>query len=435
MSYLVISFSHKNTDIQMREKLAFPNEEDKDRFLKYLTSEKAIKEAIILSTCNRVEIIIYTVSVSYATEIILERLASYSGIEFDDLMQRADVYDNDGAIHHLFSVASALDSLVIGETQIVGQLKDSFRFSLGKGYCHQSLPRALHYAFKCAAAVRTATTLGTGSVSVASTAVLKAKEEVGNKEGIKALVIGAGEMSELTVKHLISKGFKVVLTSRDIKKATILAQTFEENVQVENYANLKRLLNEIPVMITATSAPYPIITQNMVEECNFDRYWFDIAVPRDIDDIESDNLNIFTVDDLQFIVNANMALKAKQAKTAFGIVGKMSAEFFDWLKTLEVEPVLKHLYLRGEEVIDKKVNNAIKKGFINREDEENIRKLCQTVLKEYLHQPSRKIKHLSKNMECDIVLGAVQSMFELKSDSNMLNKYRCDHALNINERG
>ncbi|RXJ99163.1 glutamyl-tRNA reductase [Arcobacter sp. CECT 8986] len=435
MSYLVISFSHKNTDIQTREKLAFSCEEDKDRFLKQITLEKAIKEAIVLSTCNRVEIIISTTSISYATEIILERLASYSAIEFEDLMQRADVYDDDGAIHHLFSVASALDSLVIGETQIVGQLKDSFRFSLGKGYCHQNLPRALHYAFKCAAAVRTATTLGTGSVSVASTAVLKAKEEIGNKEGVKALVIGAGEMSELTVKHLISKGFKVVLTSRDIKKATILAQTFEENVEVEDYSNLKRLLNEIPVMITATSAPYPIITQNMVEECDFERYWFDIAVPRDIDDIESPNLKIFTVDDLQFIVNANMELKAKQAKTAFGIVGKMSNEFFDWLKTLEVEPVLKHLYLRGEEVIDKKVNNAIKKGFINREDEENIRKLCQTVLKEYLHQPSKKIKHLSKNMECDIVLGAVQSMFELKNDSNMLNKYQCDHALTINERG
>ncbi|RXJ86243.1 glutamyl-tRNA reductase [Arcobacter sp. CECT 8985] len=435
MSYLVISFSHKNTDIQMREKLAFPHEADKDRFLNQITKEKAIKEAILLSTCNRVEIIISTSSVSYATEFILERLASYSAIEFEDLMQRADVYDNDGAIHHLFSVASALDSLVIGETQIVGQLKDAFRFSLGKGYCHQNLPRALHYAFKCAAAVRTATTLGTGSVSVASTAVLKAKEEIGNEEGVKALVIGAGEMSELTVKHLLSKGFKVVLTSRDIKKATMLAQTFETGVEVQDYANLKKLLNEIPVMITATSAPYPIITENMVEECNFDRYWFDIAVPRDIDDIESPDLKIFTVDDLQFIVNANMELKAKQAKTAFGIVGKMSKEFFEWLKTLEVEPVIKHLHLRGEAVIDKKVNNAIKKGFIDKENEENIRKLCQTVLNEYLHQPSKKIKHLSKNMECDIVLGAVQSMFELKNDSNMLNKYKCEHAMNINERG
>lgn len=435
MSYLVISFSHKNTDIQTREKLAFPNEENKDRFLKQLHSEAVIKEAILLSTCNRVEIIISTSNISYATSCIIQRLAQYAQLNYDDLFDRADVYDNEGAIHHLFSVASALDSLVIGETQIVGQLKDAFRLSLSKGYCQQNLPRALHYAFKCAAAVRTATSLGTGSVSVASTAVLKAKEVVDNKDGVKALVIGAGEMSELTVKHLISKGFKVTLISRDIKKAKILANTFEVHVEVEEYSNLKKLLNHIPVVLTATGAPYPIITKDMVTDCEFDRFWFDIAVPRDIDEIESPNLKIFSVDDLQFIVNSNMELKAKQAKTAYGIVGKMSVEFFDWLKTLEVEPVIKHLYIKGDEVIDKKVNNAIKKGFIKKEDEENIRKLCKTVLTEYLHQPSKKMKHLSKNMECDIVLGAVQSMFNLNSDSNMLNKYKCEHALKINERG
>lgn len=366
MSYLVISFSHKNTDIQTREKLAFPNEENKDRFLKQLHAEAVIKEAILLSTCNRVEIVISTSNVSYASSLIIKRLAQYSQLDYDDLFERADIYDNEGAIHHLFSVASALDSLVIGETQIVGQLKDAFRFSLSKGYCQQNLPRALHYAFKCAAAVRTATSLGTGSVSVASTAVLKAKEVVENQDGIKALVIGAGEMSELTVKHLISKGFKVTLISRDIKKAKILAESFEEHIEVEEYSNLKQLLNHIPVMLTATAAPYPIITQEMVSECEFDRYWFDIAVPRDIDEIESPNLTIYSVDDLQFIVNSNMELKAKQAKTAYGIVGKMSVEFFDWLKTLEVEPVIKHLYIKGDEVIDKKVNNAIKKGFIKK---------------------------------------------------------------------
>lgn len=178
MSYLVISFSHKNTDIQTREKLAFPDEENKDRFLRQILEEKVIREAILLSTCNRVEIIISTSSVAYATAFIIEKLSKYSGISYDDLYDRADIYDNEGAIHHLFSVASALDSLVIGETQIVGQLKDAFRFSLNKNYCQQNLPRALHYAFKCAAAVRTATSLGTGSVSVASTAVIKAKEVI-----------------------------------------------------------------------------------------------------------------------------------------------------------------------------------------------------------------------------------------------------------------
>lgn len=425
MSYLSISFSHKNTDIQTREKLAFPNEENKDRFLKQILEDDYLKEAILLSTCNRVEIIARASSPIAAAKNIVTKLSKYSGLTFDDLYERADISTNDSAIHHVFSVASALDSLVIGETQIVGQLKDAFRFSLSKEYCDQELSRALHYSFKCAAAVRNATSLGTGSVSVASTAVAKAKEIIKDTSGVKALVIGAGEMSELTIKHLLSSGFDVVLTSRDRKKADILAQSYEEHIQVEDYVNLVDLLNEIPVMITATSAPYPIITQEMVHSCTFERFWFDIAVPRDIDDIESPNLMIYSVDDLQDIVNENMSLRAEQAKTAYSIVNKMSLEFFDWLKSLEVDPVIKNMYTRADEIIEKKVQNAIKKGFINGENEENIRKLCETIITEYLHQPQKRIKNISKNNQCDIVVSTVQSVFGMPSDDIFLN-HNCD---------
>ncbi len=428
MSYLIISFSHKNTDIKMREKLAFSSEEDKERFIKVLLDNESTKEVVLLSTCNRVEIITRSSNIKQSSRNIIEKLANYSGVEFDTLYNRADIYDNDGAVHHLFSVASALDSLVIGETQIVGQLKDAFRFSQAKNYCGANITRVMHYAFKCAANVRNATSLGTGSVSVASTAVAKAKEIIGNTKGVKALVIGAGEMSELTVKHLISSGFDVVLTSRDIKKAQNLASSFEVHVSVEPYSELSNLLAKIPVMITATSAPYPIITRDNAPASSIDRYWFDIAVPRDIDEnISLSNLEVYSVDDLQDIVNENMSLRAEQAKTAYGIVSRMSLEFFEWLKSLEIEPMVKNLYVKGDSIIDKKVKNAIKKGFIKAEDEENIRKLCQTVITEYLHNPSKQLKDISKNMECDVVIGAVQNMFGLSNDSSLSNKYKCDH--------
>jgi glutamyl-tRNA reductase len=428
MSYLIISFSHKNTDIKMREKLAFSSEEDKERFIKVLLDNESTKEVVLLSTCNRVEIITRSSNIKQSSRNIIEKLANYSGVEFDTLYNRADIYDNDGAVHHLFSVASALDSLVIGETQIVGQLKDAFRFSQAKNYCGANITRVMHYAFKCAANVRNATSLGTGSVSVASTAVAKAKEIIGNTKGVKALVIGAGEMSELTVKHLISSGFDVVLTSRDIKKAQNLASSFEVHVSVEPYSELSNLLAKIPVMITATSAPYPIITKENAPSSSINRYWFDIAVPRDIDEnISLSNLEVYSVDDLQDIVNENMSLRAEQAKTAYGIVSRMSLEFFEWLKSLEIEPMVKNLYVKGDSIIDKKVKNAIKKGFIKAEDEENIRKLCQTVITEYLHNPSKQLKDISKNMECDVVIGAVQNMFGLSNDSSLSNKYKCDH--------
>ena len=428
MSYLVISFSHKNIDIKMREKLAFNSEEDKDRFIKTILENEYTKEAVLLSTCNRVEIITRSSNIKISAKDIIKKLASYSRLDFDTLYDRADIYDNDGAVHHLFSVASALDSLVIGETQIVGQLKDAFRFSQAKGHCSTNITRVMTYAFKCAANVRNATSLGTGSVSVASTAVAKAKDIIGNTKGVKALVIGAGEMSELTIKHLISSGFDVVLTSRDLKKAQNLAATFETKIDVEPYVELTQLLAKIPVMITATSAPYPIITRENAPSSSINRYWFDIAVPRDIDEnISLHGLEIFSVDDLQDIVNENMSLRAEQAKMAYSIVSRMSMEFFEWLKSLEIEPVVKNLYVKGESIIDKKVKNAIKKGFIRADDEENIRKLCQTVITEYLHSPSKKLKDISKNMECDIVVSTVQNMFGLSNDSNLSNKYKCDH--------
>ena len=426
MSYLVISFSHKNIDIKQREKLAFNDEDKKDRFIKQLIEFENTKEVVLLSTCNRVEIITKTSNVKQSSKDIIEKLSVYSGLDFDFLYDRADIYDNDTAVHHLFSVAAALDSLVIGETQIVGQLRDAFRFSQSKNYCEEGISRVMQFAFKCAAQVRTATSLGTGSVSVASTAVSKAKELVGDTKDVAALVIGAGEMSELAVKHLLSAGFSVTITSRDIKKAQTLASSFEVDVKVEPYSNLEFLLESYPVMITATSAPYPIITSENAPSSSINRYWFDIAVPRDIDeDISMFDLDIYSVDDLQEIVNANMTQRSAQAKEAYTIVGRSTLEFFDWLKNLDIEPVIKDLYLKGEAIIDKKLQNAIKKGFVPKEYEDNIKKLCQTIITEYLHNPSRQLKEISKTQQCDLVTQTVQNMFT--KTANNVESLKCEH--------
>jgi len=168
------------------------------------------------------------------------------------------------------------------------------------------------------------------------------------------------------------------------------------------------------LMITATSAPYPIIKDEMIEEIAIERNWFDIALPRDIDDIQCKNVNVYSVDDLQCIVDDNMALRASQAKEAYAIVGTMTTEFYNWLNTLSVEPAIKNLHLKSDEIINKKLQNAIKKHFIRAEDQENIKKLCQTVMSEFLHQPTVKLKNVSNSHDGDVVFGAVQNLFELQ---------------------
>ncbi len=425
MEYLVISFTHKNTDISTREKLAFGNEIEKDLFIKNILKSDAINEAILLSTCNRIELILSANNSKIAGKLSIEQFATHSTLPIKELLGRADLYENEGAIHHIFTVASSLDSLVVGETQIAGQLRDAFKFSIEKNYSSQKLSRVLHYAFKCAASVRNATQLGSGSVSVASTAVSQAKQLYKDIHNIKALVIGSGEMSELASRHLLKYGFNIVICSRNIKKARVLAHSIitdgngneytHEQIEVRPYEDLEQLLNSMRLMITATSAPYPIIKKEMIKTYDQTRNWFDIALPRDIEDMNIPNINIYSVDDLQCIVDENMDIRASQAKEAYSIVGKMTIEFFSWLKTLSVEPVIKHLHLKSEAIIEKKIKNAIKKHFIKQTDEANIKKLCQTIMTEFLHHPTIKIKDVSKSMEGDAVLSTTQNLFGLNS--------------------
>lgn len=423
MEYLVVSFTHKNTNISTREKLAFNNEVEKESFLKKIVKDGTINEAILISTCNRIELILSINDSKKAISSAIKYFSYHSNLIENELYELSDIYENEEAVHHIFTVASSLDSLVVGETQIAGQLKDAFKFSLDKEFASVKLSRVLHYAFKCAARVRNATQLGSGSVSVASTAVAKAKEIYKDTKGVKALVIGAGEMSELACRHLLKYGFNVVICSRNIKKARVLAHSIvtdgngneynSQQIEVKPYEELESLLNSMRLMVTATSAPYPIIKRDMIKYFKEDRNWFDIALPRDIEDMKVDGVNIYSVDDLQCIVDENMELRASQAREAYGIVGMMTKEFFVWLATLSVEPVIKNIHLRADEIIEKKLSNAIKKHFVKKEDEKNIKKLCQTVMAEFLHHPTITLKDISTSLEGDHILSTTQNIFGL----------------------
>jgi len=425
MEYSVISFTHKNTDIATREKLAFNNEVEKEAFLKAIVKCEEIDEAILLSTCNRIELILSINDYKKANEFSLEAFSNHSTLSKEELEDLVDIFEDESAVHHIFTVASSLDSLVVGETQIAGQLKDAFKFSLEKNFSGQSLSRVLHFAFKCAARVRNITQLGSGSVSVASTAVAQAKQIYGENSGIRALVIGAGEMSELACRHLLKYGFNVLICSRNIKKARVLAHSIisdgngeqytPDRIEVKSYDGLEELLNSMPLMITATAAPYPIIKKEMIKYTSTTRNWFDIALPRDIEDIQFEDINIFSVDDLQCIVDETMELRTSQAKEAYSIVSKMTTEFFTWLNTLSVEPVIKDIRLKSEDIIEKKLQMALKKHFIKEEDHQNIKKLCQSVMAEFLHLPTVRLKELSKNENGDEILESAKDIFAIEN--------------------
>lgn len=412
MHSLIVSFSHKNCDITTRELLAIESDDALHIFYKNLLKDDNINEAIILSTCNRVEVILNVNEVINTSNLVFKELNRYSNIDFNELEGRADVYEDNGAIHHLFSVASSLDSLVIGETQITGQLKDAFRFAKNYEYAKLKLTKVINYAFKCAADVRNSTTISKNPVSIASTAISFADDILGELGGTTAVVIGAGEMGELAIKNLIKKGCNIILVNRDIKKAQKLAQDYPQSISVEPFEHIKILINKYKLIFSATSAPYAIVTKNMIETQDFTRYLFDMAVPRDINLNSNDKIKVYSVDDLQIIVNKNRELRAEQASIAYKIIGDHTKKFFDMLGSLEIEPTIKLMHLKAKECIDDELARAIRKGFIPSDMEAIVHKTIQNSLNKFLDHPTKRLRQISQTPTAETIVEAFDFMFK-----------------------
>lgn len=398
MDYFCISFTHKNTDLALREKLSLSDLSKKKEFLKLITSKDDITESFIINTCNRVEILAFAKNTKGIDKHIINSLALLCGVSSEDLMQRADIFEGSGALHHLFSVASSLDSLVVGETQITGQLKDGFNFAKENGFCGENLAFALHHALKCAAKVRNETQISKNPISVASVAVSKAKELLA-LEGKEALIIGAGEMANLAAKHLLQAGAKVLILARSLEKAKILSEDLGEKSRFDSLEHLEFYLQKHDLIFCATGAASPIITDEMLPTCDFKRYFFDMAVPRDVLLSPHQNIELFAVDDLKEIVQRNLALRENEAKIAYRIISASTQEFFKILSDLTLTPTIKALRLRAKQCASKQLQIALSKGYLKKSDEEEARKLIHQVFKAFLHEPTIRLKNLQSNAQ------------------------------------
>lgn len=414
MHYLSVSFTHKNTDITLREKLSFSDETKKFAILKSLCLKEPILECLVLSTCNRVEILAFCDENFRSEKLIIESVAKFCGVDFNELNDRADIYEDSGAIHHLFSVASSLDSLVIGETQIVGQLKDAYNFAKNNGFAKLNLDRALQQAFHCAAKVRNETEISKNQISVASIAVCKAKEIFGNLGGISAVVIGAGEMSQNAAKYLVANEANVIIINRDLNKAKKLCEELGCGAKFDHFSKIKDYLNCHRLFFSATSANEPIITDDLIEKKDFDRYFFDIAVPRDINLTKSENIKIFAVDDLDEIVKRNVALREEQARIAYGVVSNETSNFFRWIGSLKSTPIIKALRDKARNICENELQKAIKKGYLKNSDKDEARKFLHQVFKAFLHTPTIKLKQISDNDDPEEIVKITNYLFDTK---------------------
>jgi len=428
MYYQVVSFSHKNCDQGMREKLAFANDAEKIEMLNLLVAFEFVHEAFIVSTCNRVEIVLATRDNFSSYHAILGLMSKKSDLNFYELKSTAERYDDEEAVHHIFSVVASLESLVVGESQITGQVKEAFMLSHKNDTAGRKLNRLISYAVKCAAEVRNATNISQNPISIASVAVAQAHKTLGdNMAGMTGVVLGAGEMGVLAAKHLLRAKCDVVMLGRDVEKVELVAHTLGENVKADSVENLAKYINRYRLLFSATSSKETVITKELIENEAIERLWFDMAIPRDIEDMGMEKLQLFRIDDLQSISESNHAMREEQAVRATEIVEKYKDDFYSWLRALSIEPVIKQMRVHVSEAIDAEMHRAIKKGFVPAEAEDNMRKMAEQMFKRFLHDPTQNLRKSStqkKNANC---IESVKRMFNIDTENIDFKQYKLDH--------
>lgn len=421
--YALISFSHKKLDISLREKIALPQSELEDFYKLFFSTFAKVQECVILATCNRFEVLLYgDLSQSDLRDMVM-MIANHRGIEGEKLLEGAELYLGERAVWHIFNVASSLDSLVVGETQITGQLKNAYRYSFDHGFCKKALTRVVHFAFKTAALVRNQTQISKNPVSVASVAVTKFLQ-CNPSRTQKVLVVGCGEIGSLCAKHLLSNGFNIIVLSRQIHSAQKLCDELGEGAEVASFADLKDLLHTYPYLFSATGAPHAIITQDMIESEDSRRLWFDLALPRDIEGVEG--VRLFVIDDLQEIVNENISKREEELQNAHSIVQTQICEFYQWIKSLDVEPIIKSFREKARECCHLELERAIKKGFLPKESYKSVERVLHNAFNKFLHHPTTYIKTIKENPESDFILGNVKKLFDLQDYEIYQNPYNCE---------
>ena len=399
MFYQVLSFNYKYCEQLVREKLAFNLDIEKKDFLKNLIKLDYIYEIYVLSTCNRVEIVTYNKDTTLTINAVFKLLAKKSNINIDELKNLVKIYKNEKAIYHIFSVVSSLDSLVLGESQITGQVKEAFKFSVKNGVSGKVLNVVISQSIKCAAEVRRVTNISKNPISIATISILQAQQIFLNLENIKVIVIGTGAMSKIIIKNLSKLKAKVLILARDLNKASILINKIDKSIMCDNISNLNLYIDNYPLLFSATSSSDYIINSSLIRKIKETRVWFDLAVPKDIEDISIDNLTIFYIDNLQKIAENNQSLKKEKLNEARKIVLNYQEVFYINLQTKSIEPLIKTMRLKVNKAIEDEITRSIKKKFIPIEYKNNITKMAQQMFNRFLHNPTLNMRKLSKNKE------------------------------------
>ena len=410
MKVFIVGLNHKIADIEVREKLAFDGPKLLEGLMRFKELPE-VQEAIILSTCNRVELYANVNDTEKASESIKTFLSAFHGIKRSSLDKALYMYDDIDAVKHIFRVASSLDSMIVGEPQILGQLKDAFELALEKKTTGILLNKLMKKSISVAKRVRTETRIAENAVSISFAAVELAKKIFTDLSERSFMLLGAGEMAELAARHLITNGVKeVMVANRTYKRACDLAQEFngrpvkfEEFIQEMVYAD---------IVICATDAPDYILRKNEMHKVMKERkqrqvFLIDISVPRNIDpEINGlENVYLYSIDDLQGVVDENVSERQQEAEKAEKIVEDEIETFLKWQSSLDSVPTIKALRERAEEIKKEELDKLLNKvAGLGEKDREAIEYMATALMNKLIHPPTAALKDSAEDKKSLVAL-------------------------------
>jgi glutamyl-tRNA reductase len=445
MRFQLIGVNHNSAPVEMRERLAIPESRLPDA-CRDLTAHPGIEEGMVISTCNRVELVTHTTN---GAADLRSFLREHFQVTADELNPHLYEYREKDAVRHVFRVASSLDSMVVGEAQILGQVKEAYATARAVGAVRAQLEQLFTRAFAVAKRVRTETAVGSSSVSIASVAVELAKKIFGTLNGKTVFIVGAGKMSELAARHLMAHGCAAIFVSnRTYDRAVSLAHRF--NGQAIKFDDLYDTCDRADIVITSTGSPHAIFRREHGEQFlarrkNRPMFFIDIAVPRDVapEMGKLDGIFIYDIDDLQQAVSSHVADRRREAERAEAIitseVENFKARFEGRLQTLAVVPTIVSLQDHLETIRQAEIDRVRGRlGPLSPEQEIAVEALTRGIISKVMHTPITTLKTAAREAEATTVIEVVRRLFNLREkekESEAADRNQRDEVKSRHRRG
>lgn len=424
---VTVGLNHRTAPVEVREKVSFPHYQIESALLE-LKSYPALEGVVIINTCNRLEIYAATTDVETGINSIKSFLANHAQLEEQEIYQYLYVHTLYEAVRHLFRVVAGLDSMILGETQILGQVAHAYERAAKAGVTNKVINVFFQDALTVGKRVRTETHIDQHPTSISYTAVELVKQAVGELKGRSILILGAGEMSALTAKHLVANGANTVMVSnRSHERAKSLAS--ECNGIAVQFEKLGECLQEADIVISATASANFVVLPEQIQEVMKQRnqrplLLVDIAVPRDIHPEVGliPGVTLYDIDDLHEVIDTHQNAREIAGQLAEHIIEEEMAQFLKWHNSLFVIPTIVALQHRGEEIKNDQLEHALNKlGGLTPKQEKVVRSMANAIVNQLLHAPITNLKEFATTRQGHLYTEIFQNLFNLDVDEESMN--------------